>query len=246
MASIEAPVAGRRFFPLCWLRCTFMGLFGMSVVKRALRKILPESVKRKLKGTEQISASAQTFADGGVVLIDKFLDPQQFIKVQQWAVNAVCDRTREARKWEQGLILDFDESSGSRQWSTEHDDMPPELKIFVDAVRATGFIGPTAEIHIGVYRWHARSGMGEHFDAHTNTAITFYLNDTWKDNWFGDFIFYESNEHKVKGMGHAVAPLANRVVINRDTVSHKVTYTSNMAVDRITLQAFLPKPKPKD
>jgi|GEM_PF-3428785 len=215
----------------------------MSFVKRVLGKILPRSVKRKLRGAVQPSSNTQVFANGGVVLIDKFLDQQQFIKVQQWAVNAVCDRTRDARKWEQGLILDFNENMGTRQWSTEHDDMPAELKIFTDAVRASGFIDPAAEIYIGVYRWQARSGMGEHFDSHTNTAMTLYLNDIWKDNWFGDFVFYESIEHKAKGMGHAVAPFANRLVINRDTVSHKVTYTSNMAVDRITLQAFLPKPK---
>lgn len=209
-----------------------------------LRRLLPQSLRDKLRAyaaQRKQENSVQVFADGGVILCDGFLDHQEFIKLQQWAVKANCDRTREARKWDQSLIRDFDDNMGTRQWSSRANDMPAELTMFIDAVHATGFIDPKAEIYIGVYRWKAHSGMGEHNDAHTNTALTFYLNDTWKDDWFGDFIFYESDKAKASGMGHAVAPLANRLVINRETVSHKVTYTSNVAMDRLTLQAFLPK-----
>ena len=215
-----------------------------NVLVGGLRKLLPQSLRIKLRtyAAKRTKAhSVQVFADGGVILCDGFLDRQEFIKLQQWALKANCDRTRAARKWDQTLIRDFDDNMGTRQWSSKGSDMPAELKMFIDAVHATGFIDPEAEIHIGVYRWKAHSGMGEHHDAHTNTALTFYLNDIWKDDWFGDFIFYESDEAKANGMGHAVAPLANRLVINRDTVSHKVTYTSNVAMDRLTLQAFLPK-----
>ena len=209
-----------------------------------LRRLLPQSLKDKLRAyaaQRKQENSVQVFADGGVILCDSFLDHQEFIKLQQWALKANCDRTREARKWDQRLIRDFDDNMGTRQWSSKGSDMPAELTMFIDAVHATGFIDPEAEIYIGVYRWKAHSGMGEHNDAHTNTALTFYLNDTWQDDWFGDFIFYESDKAKADGMGHAVAPLANRLVINRETVSHKVTYTSNVAMDRLTLQAFLPK-----
>ncbi len=213
-----------------------------SLFRRIVSRLKPKQPKNRLPGSPPERSDVSVFADGGVVLIDNFLDKEKFIKVQQWAMSATVDRTREARNWEQVLVRDFGESLGSRQWSTEHGDMPAELQVFIDELRAAGYIDPNAEIHIGVYRWQATSGMGEHFDSHTNTAITFYLNDTWKDDWFGDFVFYESAEAKAKGLGHAVAPLANRLVINRDTVSHKVTYTSNLALDRITLQAFLPKP----
>jgi hypothetical protein len=41
----------------------------------------------------------------------------------------------------------------------------------------------------------------------------------------------------------AVAPLANRLVINKNTIIHKVVYSSSLVVERISIQSFVVKPK---
>ena len=133
----------------------------------------------------------------------------------------------------------------SRMWLTDDGDLPAEAELFVKRVRETNMVEDDASILLGVYRWQPGSGMGEHSDGHTETAITFYLNDTWQKNWFGDFVFYESAEAESGGFGRAVAPKPNRLVINKNTIPHKVTYSSALSVERITVQAFVVKPEDK-
>ena len=139
------------------------------------------------------------------------------------------------------IVRNFSECLSSRQWSSAEDDMPSEARLFVDAVRETGMMDKDATIVVGVLRWQQKSGMGEHSDNHADTAITFYINDAWKDNWFGDLIFYETEEDYERGFGRSVTPCPNRLVINRDTVMHKVTYCSELAVERVTVQGFVLK-----
>jgi len=211
-----------------------------------IRRLLPSGAKARVRNMlddTRDEANPKVFANGGVVLWDDFLPKNDFIGLQRWANEMTCEFTRSDRNWQELLIRDFNECLGSRQWCSLSDDVPEPVKPFIEAVQKTGLVEPDAEIHLGVYRWLPKSGMGEHSDSHTDTAITFYLNDTWKDDWFGDFVFYESEEGERKGIGRAVAPKENRLVINRATVHHKVTYTSENAVDRLTLQAFLPKPE---
>lgn len=143
------------------------------------------------------------------------------------------------RRWDMAIVRDFSDCMSSRQWSSAEDDIPDEARFFVDAVKKAGMVEPDATVVIGVLRWQQRSGMGEHTDGHSDTAITFYLNDTWNKSWCGDFIFYESREDFNNGFGRAVSPLANRLVINKSRVMHKVTYCSELAVERVTLQAFV-------
>ena len=178
-------------------------------------------------------------ADGGVLLQNDFLSKEDFIRVQHWAHGVACDQDRKMRRWDMAIVRDFSDCMSSRQWSSAEDDIPDEARFFVDAVKKAGMVEPDATVVIGVLRWQQRSGMGEHTDGHSDTAITFYLNDTWNKSWCGDFIFYESREDFNNGFGRAVSPLANRLVINKSRVMHKVTYCSELAVERVTLQAFV-------
>jgi len=216
-----------------------------SIIERALRKVFPARyVSKHARAAHrlgQANENVSTYVDGGVVLWDEFLPKEDFIKIQHWAADVLCDRSRESRKWGEYLIRDYGECYGSRQWSSEHDDVPAQLRLFMNAVRKTKLVPADAEIHAGIYRWQPTSGMGQHTDSHTNTAVTFYLNDAWQDDWCGEFVFYENADNHQNGIGYAVSPRANRLVINRNTVPHKVTYTSNLSIDRITVQAFLPK-----
>lgn len=209
-----------------------------------------QRLSRSIKKTIRSSSSLKSGKEGGkktrlpsVFMLDDFLSQDDFIKVQNWALNTPCNLNREQRKWSMKIVRNFSDCFSSRQWSSADDDMPPEARLFVDAVKKTEMIEDDAIIVLGVLRWQQKSGMGEHADAHTETAITFYVNDVWKDNWYGDLIFYDSVEDYNKGFGRAISPKANRLVINKDTVMHKVTYCSELAVERITIQAFVLKDK---
>jgi len=211
---------------------------------RSSRRLLSK-VFASAKSTTSAKVSkreGQVFAaNGGVLLQDNFLSDEDFIRVQRWGHSIPCDQDRKQRRWSQSIVLDFEECMSSRQWSSAEDDIPEEAALFIDAVRKTGMVDVDATIVIGVLRWQAKSGMGEHTDGHTDTAITFYLNDIWKRNWFGDFIFYESKAAFEKGYGRTATPMPNRLVVNKSTVMHKVTYCSELAVERVTLQAFVQK-----
>lgn len=214
----------------------------MSSSGSGLKALLPASVKRvarRMLAESPGSRPDDSGAERAIGIYDNFLSPEEFLKVQHWALNLPTDVTREDRDWSIYITLDFGECLMSRMWLTDDNDLPPEAQLFVDRIRQVDMIDEDASILLGVYRWQPKSGMGEHNDAHTNTAVTFYLNDVWNHNWFGDFIYYESKEHKLKGIGHAVTPVANRLVINKDTIYHKVTYSSELAVERISLQAFV-------
>jgi hypothetical protein len=211
-----------------------------SLVRRIKRRLSSIGTTSN-SGNVSIDGNRTTVANGKVTLQDSFLSPNDFIKVQNWGLSVPCELNREDRKWSMSIVRNFAECYSSRQWSSEEDDMPPEARLFVNAVYESKLVEPDAVIVVGILRWQQKSGMGEHTDGHTNTAITFYLNDTWKDNWYGDLIFYESMEDYKRGFGRSVTPVANRLVINRDTVMHKVTYCSELAVERISIQGFVLK-----
>lgn len=205
------------------------------MLKKFARRIAGTSRPRPAESNRIVAA------DGGVLIQDNFLSQSDFIRLQNWALSVPCDLNRKQRRWDMQIVRNFSECYSSRQWSSAEDDMPEEARFFVDAVKQTGMVEADATIVLGVLRWQQKSGMGEHADAHTNTAITYYLNDVWKDNWFGDLIFYESKEDYKAGFGRAVTPLANRLVINKHTVMHKVTYCSELAVERVSIQGFVLK-----
>ncbi|MBS93219.1 MAG: hypothetical protein CL799_02050 [Chromatiales bacterium] len=214
----------------------------MSNTGSGLKAFVPAPARKMLKRFilgDSGNAQGSSDASNAPVLFDDFLSPEEFLKVQHWALSLPTDVTREDRDWSIYITLDFGECLMSRMWLTDDDDLPPEAQLFVDRVRELDLVDDDASILLGVYRWQPSSGIGEHSDAHMHTAITFYLNDVWKPNWFGDLIFYKSKEDRLKGIGHAVSPTANRLVINKHTVYHKVTYSSKLAVERISLQAFV-------
>jgi len=200
-------------------------------------------IRRLLSSSKPASLGPVISDSKAIAIFDDFFSDEEFRQIQHWALNLPADITREDRDWSIYIKLDFKECLMSRMWLTDDNDLPPEAQIFVDRVRATDWVEDDASILLGVYRWQSKSGMGEHNDKHTDTAITYYLNDTWQKNWFGDFVFYENAEAEKAGFGRAVSPRANRLVINKNTIAHKVTYSSDLAVERISIQAFIVRPK---
>jgi hypothetical protein len=214
-----------------------------SLVRRGVKKLFRHFNNSFSKSNNQFEPREDQIiaANGSILLQDNFLSDSDFIKVQNWAFSVPCDLNREKRRWDMQIVRNFTECYSSRQWSSAEDDMPAEAQVFVDAVRKTGMVESDATIVLGVLRWQPQSGMGEHSDSHTKTAITYYLNDIWKDNWYGDLVFYESMADYKAGFGRSVTPHANRLIINKDTVMHKVTYCSELAVERVSVQGFVLK-----
>jgi hypothetical protein len=194
---------------------------------------------RRVAPPKENSKQQGSLLSGDIVLHDEFLSDEQFIALQHWAFDVATPLTREQRSWKELIKRDFGKNRSSRQWASNHDDMPAEPAAFVQALIDAGIVKETDIIHLAVYRWNQLSGMGLHTDGFTDTAITFYMNDTWSKDWGGDFIYYESAEHVEKGMGNAIMPARNRLIVNRSTVHHKVNYCSNTAQDRVSLQAFV-------
>lgn len=208
------------------------------LLQRIARRLFPQP-----QPPSQASLGPVVSDSKAIAIFDNFLSDEEFRQVQYWALSLPATLNREDRDWSVYIKLDFADCLMSRMWLTDDGDLPPEAQLFVERVRATGWVGPDDSLLFGVYRWQRGSGMGEHSDGHTETAVTFYLNDTWQKNWFGDFIFYESKEAELAGFGRAVAPRANRLVINKHTIPHKVSYSSGLAVERLSIQAFVVKPK---
>ena len=200
-------------------------------------------LKRLFSNSKPASLGPVISDSKAIVIFDDFFSDEEFRQIQHWALNLPADITREDRDWSIYIKLDFKECLMSRMWLTDDNDLPPEAQLFVDRVRSTDWVQDDANILLGIYRWQSKSGMGEHNDKHTDTAITYYLNDTWQKNWFGDFIFYDDIEAEKAGFGRAVSPRANRLIINKNTIAHKVTYSSGLAVERISIQAFVVSPK---
>jgi hypothetical protein len=199
---------------------------------------------KRLQPKSSTRHSRATFLSGDIVLINDFLPSEEFIALQRWAFDIATPHSREDRSWKELIKRDFGENKSSRQWASNHDDMPPEPKSFVEALRKAKIVEQSDIIHLAVYRWEQMSGMGVHTDGFTDTAISFYMNDVWSPDWGGDFIYYESSDHLRNGTGQSVMPQANRLVVNRSTIHHKVNYCSNTAQDRVSVQAFVFKQEP--
>jgi len=210
-----------------------------SLLQRVARKLLPAPPRQPMSLGPVVSDSK------AIAIYDDLFTDEEFRRIQHWALSVSSDLTREDRDWSIYIKLDFKECLMSRMWLTDDDDLPPEAQLFVEKVRSTEYVDEDASILMGVYRWQPGSGMGEHTDGHTETAITYYVNDTWQKNWFGDLVFYESAEAAKRGLGRAVMPLPNRLVINKNTIAHKVTYSSSLSLERMSVQAFVVKPRDK-
>jgi len=208
-------------------------------MKTTFRKKLSKFVIHRLDPPPSAKHPNTMLLTGQILVRDKFLPEEQFIELQRWAYQMDTPFTREQRNWSEIIKRDFAENKASRQWASNHDDVPPVLQKFIAALREAEIVTRDDLIHIGVYRWERLSGMGMHLDSHTDTAVTFYLNDVWDSNWGGDFVYYEGKQELALGVGHAVMPAANRVVVNHSTIHHKVSYCSITAPDRVTLQAFV-------
>ena len=210
-------------------------------MRGSFRKRLTKAVMRRLDPPPPAHLPDTTLLSGQILVRDNLLDTGDFIKLQRWAFNVATPRTRDDRNWDELIKRDFAENKSTRQWQSDQDDVPEEAQVFLNVLRKNNIIADDDLLHFGVYRWERLSGMGVHQDSHTDTAITFYLNDVWEKDWGGDFVYYESSDDLRAGVGVAVMPAANRLVVNHSTIHHKVNYCSITAQDRVTIQAFVYK-----
>ncbi len=206
---------------------------------KPFRKRLVHAITRRLDPPPP-SDAARSFAINDSVLVrDSFLDDNEFVQLQHWAYNLETPFTREQCNWTDTAILDFAEARSSGNWTTEQNDIPQVLQVFIRRLEEARIANSGDVLQLGVYRWERLSGISVHQDSFSDAALTFYLNDVWHPNWGGEFTFFESPEHLERGFGQAVSPRRNRLLVNHSNVNHKVSYCSTTAQDRVTLQGFI-------
>ena len=71
-----------------------------------------------------------------------------------------------------------------------------------------------------------------HNDYGYDYGITYYISDTWKDNWGGELLL---------GNGNWVSPKPNRIVFIKNSLPHKTSPVMEGAGDRISVQTFIQK-----
>jgi Rps23 Pro-64 3,4-dihydroxylase Tpa1-like proline 4-hydroxylase len=85
------------------------------------------------------------------------------------------------------------------------------------------------------YVWTKMSHIPWHDDGHALEGVTVYLNEEWKHDWGGIFL-YKKNESDTYIRG--AIPKFNSAGKNTGHVLHTVTMVSNLAPPRVTLQLF--------
>lgn len=74
-------------------------------------------------------------------------------------------------------------------------------------------------------------------------AGSFYVHSTWMDRWHGELLI-EAGEDAPQGEvidGWWIKPTPNKLVTLRTGINHRVAKTSNMAMDRLSLQIWFSK-----
>jgi len=177
-------------------------------------------------------------AAGAINVFNGVLSDSELQELQDWADSVECNFGRESRNWEEGLTVDFEDVKISELYCAEQGTLPPQLEPLYRHIREYTNMPDNVSVGFMVYRWQRMSGIGTHSDGHCPRAFTFHLCKEWKQNWGGEFIFFESESDKSAGRGGVVEPRPNRLVINNSHILHRVAYTSTTAPERVTIQGF--------
>jgi hypothetical protein len=156
-----------------------------------------------------------------------FLSQQELDLVQNDYEDAIKNRELEVNKfrWQPYLYSGF---TGSVYMA--------DLSRNVHQIILNKFNSFPACDNIGIkhYIWDYRSGINWHHDDHTIWAATLYLNEEWKLDWGGFFLFKDEN-NSVQTM----YPCYNCLVLNDNKIEHKVTAINKKTQPmRHTLQIF--------
>jgi len=181
-----------------------------------------------------------------VQVVNDALSEQEFSELQAWAETVDCKFNRDDRNWEAGLKVDFEDVKISDMFSADHGNLSPSLEALYQRIRQMTDMPENVSVGFMVYRWQRMSGIGVHSDGHCPRAFTFHLCKEWRQNWGGEFMYYDSESDMKSGRGQLVEPRPNRLVINNSHVLHRVAYTSTDAPERVTIQGFQYDRQPAD
>jgi len=84
-----------------------------------------------------------------------------------------------------------------------------------------------------IHSWRYGSGINWHNDANHKYGITYYINRRWNDQWGGEFMFKDNNQHGF------IPVRGNSVIIVKQSCMHKVNQVLSPTVPRITIQSFV-------
>jgi hypothetical protein len=162
---------------------------------------------------------------------DNFFDEDLFeeiISVIKTIMNSKQSKLTTNRIWEEGLIS---YSSPILRYEFDNNDVTLFNKIKEVVLKKTEYSITDVVVHIfpklAYIPWHS--------DGTYESALTIYLNEDWKENWGGIFLYKKDNE--ITG----IIPQKNLGILLEGGTDHCVTTTNINAEDRISLQFFLTK-----
>jgi len=162
---------------------------------------------------------------------DNFFDEDLFKEIIYFIktiMNSKQSKLTTNRGWEEGLKA---HSSPIIRYQFENNDAALFDKIKEVVLKKTQYSITDMVVHI----FPKLAYIPWHLDDHCEHALTIYLNEDWKENWGGIFLYKKDNE--ITG----IIPQKNLGILLEAGTKHCVTTTNINAEDRITLQFFLTK-----
>ena len=162
---------------------------------------------------------------------DNFFDDNLFEEIISFIktiMNSKQSKLTTNRSWEEGLIA---HSSPIIRYQFDNNDEVLFNKIKEVVFKKTEYSITLMVVHI----FPKLAYIPWHLDDHCEHALTIYLNDDWKENWGGIFLYKKDNE--ITG----IIPQKNLGILLEAGTDHCVTTTNINAEDRISLQFFLTK-----
>lgn len=162
---------------------------------------------------------------------DNFFDEDLFEEIISFIktiMNSKQSKLTTNRFWQEGLIA---HSSPILRYQFDNNDVNLFNKIKEVVLKKTEYSISDVVVHI----FPKLAYIPWHDDSHCKAALTIYLNEDWKENWGGIFLYKKDNE--IKG----IIPQKNLGIVLEAGAEHCVTTTNINAEDRISLQFFLTK-----
>jgi Rps23 Pro-64 3,4-dihydroxylase Tpa1-like proline 4-hydroxylase len=164
--------------------------------------------------------------DDCAVIINDFLPDDLFKKISNFNYISNYDSHKE---WEKNLHVDKNNFKTMKQINfgeelavIEKNNIKAKDKIFEDLCQILidcPFIPFQSNSHMNVlyYEYNKFSGLNWHGDGPYTLNYSFYIHDTWDDNWGGETLINTG-----RGLPLASYPVPNTLLVIKNNILHKV------------------------
>ena len=164
--------------------------------------------------------------DDCAIIINDFLPNDLFKKISSFKYNSDSDSHK---TWEESLYLDKNNFQTMKKVNTstevaliEKGKIKTENKIFKDFCQiliSCPFIPYqfNSSITVSYYEYSKFSGINWHDDGKYTLNYSFYIHDTWDDNWGGETLIDTG-----RGLPLVSYPYSNTLLAVKNKIQHKV------------------------